>query len=384
MTRSTVGILMLVPSGWGEIWTGRHHIAARLARRHPLVWMTPAEPWREVFSKGLVGQKCSPAAGAPDVLVYDPPSYLPHVYRPGWLRDRLFRRRLAQARRRLVAAGARRVVLYIWRPQFDAALGLVPHDLSIYHVNDEYSFSADAEGVSTREARLLRKVDQVIIHSPELMRRKGNLNPQTIMLPNGVDYAAFSQPRPVPADLARVPTPRIGYVGWLKRHLDWAMLESLVAARPALSFVFIGPTSPHPELEAVIARLSARPNVHFLGGKPAAALPDYVQHLDVCLLPYLDNSYTRCIYPLKLHESLAAGKPVVATSLPSIDPFGAVVQVVHEGESWPAAVDAAIAPVDRTGGQIEARQAVAREHDWDTLVERIEALLEERIRGTDQ
>jgi glycosyltransferase involved in cell wall biosynthesis len=293
---------MLVPSGWADIWMGRHQIAARLARRHPLVWVTPPPAWREALRRGPKAASVSPATRAPEVAVYESATWWPQVYRPSWLADALFRRRLESARRVLVERGARQVVLYVWRPQFSKALELVRHDLSLYHINDEYSFSATNDELSPREVALLRKVDQVCIHSPELLRRKGQFNPNTMMLPNGVDYAAFATPRPAPADLASIPGPRVGYVGWLKRHLDWDMLEGLIRARPSCSFVFIGPTSPHPELDPVIARLTALPHVHFLGGRPAAALPEYVQHLDVCLLPYVENAYTRCIYPLKLHE----------------------------------------------------------------------------------
>ncbi len=271
------------------------------------------------------------------------------------------------------------MVLYIWRPQFGRAIDLVPHDLSVYHVNDEYSFSATTDAPSVREVELLRRADLVLIHSPELMRRKGEFNPHTMMLPNGVDFAAFSTPRAVPSDLAAIPGPRVGYVGWLKRHLDWGMLESLVDRTRSCSFVFIGPTSPHPELQPALDRMAALPHVHFLGGRPAAVLPDYVQHLDVCLLPYVDNAYTRCIYPLKLHESLAAGKPVVATRLPSIAPFADVAEVVPPGQGWDSALARALSPSAMAPECVAARQDVARAHDWDLLVERLEQALWERL-----
>ncbi len=370
---------MLAPSGWDDIWTGRHQIAARLARRHPLVWVAPPPSWQEALRQGPRAAVVTPASRAPEVAVYTSATWWPHVYRPDWLRDALFQRRLAGARRELLGRGATRVVLYVWRPQFVRSLDLVPHDLSLYHVNDEYSFSAASDTPNPREMEMLRRASLVCIHSPELMRRKGQVNPETMMLPNGVDYDAFATPRPEPDDLARIPGPRVGYVGWLKRHLDWSMLEDLVTARRSCSFVFIGPTSPHPELAPVLARLSALPHVHFLGERPAAALPDYVQHLDVCLLPYVDNAYTRCIYPLKLHESLAAGKPVVATNLPSIAPFAGVVELVEPGAAWHAALGRALGPEAVSPEHVAARRTVARAHDWDLLVDRLEQAIAKRL-----
>jgi len=65
----------------------------------------------------------------------------------------------------------------------------------------------------------------------------------------------------------------------------------------------------HVEGEAV-ASLARQPNVHFLGGKRIGELPGYTQHLDVCAMYYALNDYTKFIYPLKLHEYLATGRPV--------------------------------------------------------------------------
>jgi glycosyltransferase involved in cell wall biosynthesis len=372
--RQAIGILMLMPSGWGDVWTGRHQISARLAREFPLVWLTPPESWQRALSSPA-RPRFTPAEGAPGIDVYTPPRYLPQVYRPGWLQDALFARRLAQAAARLRARGAERVVLYIWRPTFVRAPDLLPHALSVYHINDEYSFSAQDEGIPADEARLIGRVDQVIIHSPELMRRKGGLNARTAMIPNGVDFRAFSTPVLAPDEFAHIPRPRIGYVGWLKRHLDWPLLERLVAGHPSWSFVFVGPQSPHPELDPVVARLQRQPNVWFLGRQPAVRLPGYVQQLDVCLLPYLDNAYTRCIYPLKVHEYLAAGHPVVGTRLPSLEPLREVVRLVDDPAQWDEALTTALSADAVSGDARARRQAVAASHDWDTLVARVKDVL---------
>src|SRR5690606_6389486 len=121
--------------------------------------------------------------------------------------------------------------------------------------------------VSPLERRVLERVDRVVIHSPELMRRKGGFNERTSFLPNGADCALYAREWPEPPDMARIPHPRVGYTGWLKRHLDWQLLLQLAQTFTAAHFVFVGPTSPHPELQSIIEALAARPNVHFLGGK---------------------------------------------------------------------------------------------------------------------
>ena len=75
-----------------------------------------------------------------------------------------------------MAAGAKHIVLYVWRDEFAAALDLVDHDVSCYHIDDEYSFDERDPPNSAAEIALLTRADQVIIHSVQLMRKKGAIN----------------------------------------------------------------------------------------------------------------------------------------------------------------------------------------------------------------
>ena len=151
------------------------------------------------------------------------------------------------------------MVLYIWRPDFAGALD-APHDLSIYHIDDEYSFSPIEVEIPSTERTLLTSVNQVFIHSPGLMDKKGFFNPNTEFVPNGVSYESFATPVPEPDDLRNIPHPRIGYVGWIKRMLDCDLLLQLMTANPQWSFVFVGPRSPHPDMTDAHRQMSGLPN----------------------------------------------------------------------------------------------------------------------------
>ena len=80
----------------------------------------------------------------------------------------------------------------------------------------------------------------------------------------------------------------------------------------------IGPVEGSAYPDAEMKRLAALSNVYVLGAKPVHDLPAYVQHLDVCMLCYKVDGYTRFIYPLKLHEYLAGGRPIVGPSLETL------------------------------------------------------------------
>ena len=114
---------------------------------------------------------------------------------------------------------------------------------------------------------------------------------------------------------------------------------------------------------------------------PAAyeTLPSVVSAFDVCLIPYLENDYTRSCFPLKLFEYLAAGKPVVASGLPELEGMEPDVAVVSGPAAFRVAVAAAeqlVAPDD-----VRRRQAIARENTWDGRTSRLLELVAAEARS---
>jgi len=241
--------------------------------------------------------------------------------------------------------------------------------LSCYHIVDEYTFSVHERPLEHQEARLITRVDQVFIHSPALLEKKATLNPHTSYVPNGVDYRSFSTPVVEPADIHAIPRPRIGYVGIVKPQLDIPLLVTLARRHRDWSFVLVGPQKKSFDTyENQLRELTSRPNVYFLGRKSVEDLPGYVQHMDVCMLCYQVDDYTNFIYPLKLHEYLASGRPVVGSRLRSLLEFSDVVRIARTPEEWSLALSESLAKDAMAPTQVQARRAIARKHDWDRLV----------------
>lgn len=374
-----LGVIALVPDPWGPQWQTRHHVLARLADYFHVVWVNPARSWRQLLSPPpRDGRRAEEVpSGAPEV--YQPELWLPDVGRPNWLARWTLRQRLTRARGRLLRHGCRRIVLYLWRPGFANALDLVPHDLSCYHIDDEYSYSPQDLPVDAQELCLIRRAGQVFIHSPAMMEKKGAFNLRTDFIPNGVDYQNHCAPAPEPADLSPIPRPRIGYSGVLKNQLDWPLLLQLSARHPEWSFVFVGATSSSWKSDAILPALSGRSNVHFLGAKTTPELAPYAQHFDVCLMPYRVDGYTKFIYPLKLHEYLASGTPVVGSRIPTLQAFAPAVSLAEGPEEWSRAVEQALSPEATSSAARTARQKLAQDHDWGIIVGRIAELIGRRL-----
>lgn len=357
-----IGIIGLVPDDWSGPWQTRHYVMSHLANFFPTVWLSPASWFGEQKSAARTGQW--PVNSNPNLLIEQP--RWPR-FGNQWLDAVSEWRRLQRARSLLAHKGCSQFVLYLWRSEFATALTRIKADVACYHIDDEYSFSDTDVPVSPAETDLIRRVDRVFVHSSQLMAKKGSLNSRTRLIPNGVEYATFSCSLGIPLDLAAIPTPRVGYVGFLKKQLDLALLLDLATKKPEWSFVLIGPIGPLGTKQELFANLCSRPNVYYLGARAPDALAAYMQHMDVQILPYELTDYTRFIYPLKLHEYLAAGRPVVGAPLPVLDQFNNVVEIVSSRDEW---IDAIGRCLDETGdvSKRKRRQSVAQAHDWSTIV----------------
>lgn len=374
-----IGVCALVPDVWDKIWQPRHYVLMQLARYFHITWVNPAPEWRYMFRNSSVQNANHTAADLPAGFSVYEPTWLPTLYRPEWLGRYTFNTRLNRVRRLLMSRGCRKIILYVWRPEFGCALDAMPFDLSCYHIDDEYSFSEVEVEVAPAEKALIEKVDQVFIHSPGLMEKKGAINRNTTFIPNGVDFAAYANPAPEPRDLAIIPRPRIGYTGYLKKQLDWPLLIELTRRHGEWSFVFVGPKSPHPEIMRALQELSSYRNVYFLDAKPSRILGAYPQHFDACIMPYRVSAYTNNIYPLKLHEYLASGRPVVSAPIRSLLNFSKVIALADGFEEWSNALTATLGPAAACPEAATARQMIAREFDWKKLVHVIAQTLCERI-----
>ena len=143
--------------------------------------------------------------------------------------------------------------------------------------------------------------------------------------------------------------------------------------------MFVGPQIGLDGHATLLQKLSHMPNVYFLGSKPVRMLPAYTQHLDVCMLCYEMNDYTKFIYPLKLHEYLASGRPVVGSPIRSLLEFAQIIRLARTTDEWSQALHDSLAPAASSVSQVEARRSVASQYDWNRLVELIAHALCDRL-----
>jgi len=167
----------------------------------------------------------------------------------------------------------------------------------------------------------------------------------------------------------------VGFFGVIDERLDIALLAAAAALRPDWQFVLIGPV-----VKIDSASLPRAANVHYLGAKPYAALPDYLAGWSVALLPFARNAATRFISPTKTPEYLAAGKPVVSTSIRDVvRPYGEVglARIADTPEAFVAAIAAALEePPNALAARADAFLAGT---SWDATWDQVSRLLAEAI-----
>jgi len=247
---------------------------------------------------------------------------------------------------------------------------------TVYDCMDELSaFRGAPPTLRAREVALFRRADLVFTGGQSLFEKKRAQHPNVHAFPSSVDVAHFGAARAArsaPEDQAGIPQPRFGFFGVLDERLDVALLDRVAAARPDWQFVMVGPVVKIDEGE-----LPRGTNIHYLGAKTYAELPAYLAGWDVALLPFARNESTRFISPTKTPEYLAAGKPVISTSIRDVvRPYGerGLVRIADTPAAFIAAAEAALSD-DRVAHQARCDAFLAG-MSWENTWERMSALLE--------
>ncbi len=214
----------------------------------------------------------------------------------------------------------RKPLIWTYHPLMLDVIDRVDFGPLLYHCVDDLAAVPGVDAASFRiyEEALLRRAQVVFATAPALAEHCRQHNPNTHYLSNVVDAEHFGsalEPGLIPAQLAAIPEPRLVYHGVLSDFkIDFRLLLDAARLRSDWSWVLIGEER-EGQKSPLVAELKALPNVHFLGYKPYADLPDYLRGMQVGLLPSLINDYTRGMFPMKYYEYLAAGLPVVSTPL---------------------------------------------------------------------
>ena len=215
-----------------------------------------------------------------------------------------------------------------------------------------------------------------------LLERAAQPRPDTLYLPNGVEFERFadwdvSPPNhPVLQRLLGEGRPIAGYYGAIARWMDYDLLTEVAETRTDWSFVLIGPPYDRSTRNRPLFSLS---NVEWVTAQPYQDLPRWLQSFDVATIPFLVNDITVSTSPLKLFEYFAGGKPVVASEMPEVIAFSEV-RSYRDAQGMSEALDLARADSQdpRFRNQLRRR---GEENSWLARARAVTDLLETQDQG---
>lgn len=186
--------------------------------------------------------------------------------------------------------------------------------LYVYQSMDDIAEEAYTARHGVRlEDRIIRRADITLCTSLELTRIHRPKSAHVYYHPNAADSKIFNQAVTdrlmVPEPISHISGKIIGFTGSLDYRTDIALLEKIAQEFHTETVCFVGPVLSSFDR----GRLAQYPNLLFYPPVAIEALPAYLQRFSAAIIPYNCNKLSRSIYPLKLNEYLAAGKPVVCT-----------------------------------------------------------------------
>lgn len=239
-------------------------------------------------------------------------------------------------------------VLWYYTPMALAFSEGLRSSVIVYDCMDELSgFLGAPAHLLEQEDKLFAAADVVFTGGLRLFEAKRDRHPNVHAFPSSIDPDHFSRegsgtPAADPIDQAIIPHPRAGFYGVLDERFDHELLAEVAQRTPHIHYILIGPV-----VKIDPATLPQAANIHYLGSKSYAELPEYLSGWDVALIPFAINASTHFISPTKTPEYLAGGKPVVSTPIfDVVRGYGesGLVAIAGDAQEFARAVEAALAP----------------------------------------
>ncbi len=385
-----------------DYWTNKSHVMSRLGRLgHKVLFVEPPINTGNIFIRQvldgawslkrlLTQTKTEPSSG---VLIYSPLNVVPDTK----LTNRLHISRI----KKLIKENfdpTKKTLLWVYHVQLKGLLDYInglSHDLLIYDCVDNYlgfpentarhSTTVLKKDLPAQEEALTKRANLVFATAPGLVDRLIKFNPNTHFTPNVGDYEKFKDAksiRDLPEDIKHIKKPIVGFTGALDEHkFDLELLKKLAAELPEVSFVLIGSLVRQGKTATKASLgLESFANVYLFGTRPYDTIPGYYAGFDAFIIPYQLNDLTvgGC-FPVKFHDALAAGLPVVVTDLPVYALFKEVCYISKSHQEFVNNVKRALA--EDSQEKIRARQEVAKQNNWDGKVERLLDLIKQNING---
>lgn len=314
---------------WDEHWGTPQQLMSRLAPANRILYVEQPVSVLSfltgIRSRSAVGRQIArwrrgPREVATNIWAAAPPPVLPmRANRLVNAINALFIRRWL--RRQAKQLGMSDVIYWNVQPSMPHIGRALKPALSLFHCVDDFSalphWWHQPGSLLAREAESCREADVVVCTARKLVETRRKHNPNIHFVPNAGNVELFLRSTDgateIPADIAELPHPVVGIFGVIDFRTDVDAVAHIARQRPHWSIALVGLVKGDVDLGV----LRALPNVHIFGKKPTEQLPGYLNAMDCCLIAYAMIDYNQHVFPLKLYDYMAAGKPIVSSDMES-------------------------------------------------------------------
>lgn len=367
-TGGTTDLVCFSHLRWDFVYQRPQHLLSRCARNRRVFFVE--EPVFENTSMRLVMREAEP--GVHVVVPHLPEGLRSEVAINAVMKD--------MTRQLFVEQDINEYVFWYYTPMALNFTDQFTPIAAIYDCMDELSaFKGAHSHLPLLEKELFRHVDLVFTGGQSLYEAKRGQHPAVHAFPSSIDALHFGKARNAvsdPEDQAHIPHPRLGFFGVIDERFDIDLLDQVALRRPDWHFIMIGPV-----VKIDPAALPGHANVHYLGGKKYNELPDYLAGWDIALLLFARNESTRFISPTKTPEYLAAGKPVISTSIRDVvRPYGELklVEIADTADEFIAAAEKILSKPAQTEW-LKKVDAFVQNISWDKTWAQMSDLIDEVI-----
>ena len=355
-------IVLISQSEWGLAWVFAHDLARHFTESgHPVVFLNPFPKrfprpgeWRRLLGRLLDRPRLTHFVNhpRPSGLSIITPLTLPDRNRLfTWMNRRFFLPWLKKKVLTSCGCSEQRLVFVFLPFATPVALAdmLAPFCL-VYARRDGYDDDPGLRHLNSRQGELLQRAD-LIITAGQILAAKCRVQEHKVLdIPGLVDFSEFFRPV-IEQALAE---PLCCYFGHVNERVDLPLLLR-VGQRYRLR---------------IIGRLSvdwpAGSGAEIVGMVPRDRLPELLAAADIVVIPYRLTGFSRSIFPYKIFQAFAQGKPVVATRLPALEPLAHLLYLASSAEEFLEM----IARAANEGSEVKLRrQEMARQHDRCTVLE---------------
>ena len=261
---------------------------------------------------------------------------------------------------------------WFYSAAFSVLLQEINFETIIYDCMDELSlFKGAPQELIDQEKFLISNAAIVFTGGKSLYDSKKEMHRNAFCFPSSVDESHFAQALngiEIPADIAYIKAPIVGYYGVIDERIDLELLRKTAEKMPEVSFVMIGPLAKIGDND--LPRMN---NIHYLGMKSYGELPGYLKAFDVAMMPFALNDSTTFISPTKTLEYMAAGKPIISTKIKDVvRDYASCVALIESADDFCEAVSNALI---ENKVNLSNYEEILSNTSWDATAEKMNSII---------